>query len=127
MKKQSPHKQIKALDAEISRLQNSLPKLDLKEFETTCERINLLEIKRVQLLNPIEFEAKLNYLFYITKGFKDFSKIATSQKTKAVKELDDFVKGNTFVPKGSGIGNNFDYTPEPLKGGFDASIIENIR
>ena len=33
MKKQTPHKQIKALDAEIARLQNSLPKLELKEFE----------------------------------------------------------------------------------------------
>ena len=59
MKKQSPHKQIKALDAEIARLQNSLPELELKEFETTCELINQLEIKRVQLLNPIENEAKL--------------------------------------------------------------------
>ena len=59
MKKQPSHKQIKALDAEIARLQNSLPKLDLKEFEMTCERINQLEIKRVQLLNPIENEQKL--------------------------------------------------------------------
>ena len=59
MKKQPPHRQIKAIDSEIARLQNSLPKLDLKEFETTCERINQLEIKRVQLLNPIENEAKL--------------------------------------------------------------------
>ena len=59
MKKQTPHKQIKALEAEITRLQQTLPKLDLKEFETTCERINQLEIKRVQLLNPIEFEAEL--------------------------------------------------------------------
>ena len=59
MKKQPPHKQIKALDAEIARLQQTLPKLELKEFETTCERINQLEIKRVQLLNPIENEAKL--------------------------------------------------------------------
>ena len=53
MKKQTPHQQIKALEAEITRLQNSLPTLELKEFETTCERINQLEIKRVQLLNPI--------------------------------------------------------------------------
>ena len=59
MKKQPPHKQVKALDAEIARLQNSLPKLELKKFEATCERINQLEIKRVQLINPIEFEAKL--------------------------------------------------------------------
>ena len=67
MKKQTPHKQIKALDAEIARLQNRLPKLELKEFETTCERINQLEIKRVQLLNPIEFEAKLPNFKILTK------------------------------------------------------------
>ena len=67
MKKQPPHKQIKAIDAEIARLQNSLPKLELKEFETTCERINQLEIKRVQLLNPIENEAKLPTFKIVTK------------------------------------------------------------
>ena len=67
MKKQPPHKQIKALDAEIARLQNSLPNLELKEFETTCERINQLEIKRVQLLNPIEFEAELTTFKILTK------------------------------------------------------------
>ena len=59
MKKQTPHKQIKVLDAEIARLQNSLPNLELKEFETTCSQINRLEIKRVQLLNPIENEQPL--------------------------------------------------------------------
>ena len=67
MKKQTPHKQIKALDAEITRLQNSLPKLDLKEFETTCERIKRLEIKRVQLLNPIENEQPLPNFKILTK------------------------------------------------------------
>ena len=67
MKKQTPHKQIKSLEAEIARLQNSLPKLELKEFETTCERINQLEIKRVQLINPIEFETKLPTFKILTK------------------------------------------------------------
>ena len=67
MKKQTPHKQIKALEAEIARLQKSLPKLELKEFETTCERINQLEIKRVQLLNPIENEQKLPTFKILTK------------------------------------------------------------
>ena len=67
MKKQTPHQQIKALEAEIARLQNSLPKLELKEFETTCELINQLEIKRVQLLNPIEFETKLPTYKILTK------------------------------------------------------------
>jgi hypothetical protein len=67
MKKRPPHKQIKALDAEIARLQNSLPKLELKEFETTCDMINQLEIKRVQLLNPIENEAELPTYKILTK------------------------------------------------------------
>jgi hypothetical protein len=67
MKKQPPHKQIKALEAEISRLQNSLPKLDLKEFEATCSRINQLEIKRVQMLNPIENEQPLPTYKILTK------------------------------------------------------------
>ena len=67
MKKQPPHKQIKAIDAEIARLQNSLPKLELKEFEATCEQINQLEIKRVQLLNPIENEQKLPTYKILTK------------------------------------------------------------
>ena len=67
MKQQPPHKQIKALEAEIGRLQNSLPKLEIKEFEATCERINQLEIKRVQLLNPIEFETELPTFKILTK------------------------------------------------------------
>ena len=67
MKKQTPHQQIKALDAGIERLQNSLPKLDLKEFEMTCERINQMEIKRVQLLNPIENEQPLTTYKIVTK------------------------------------------------------------
>ncbi len=58
-KKQPPHKQIKAIEAEIARLQQTLPTLELKEFETTCSRINQLKIKIVQLLNPIENEQPL--------------------------------------------------------------------
>ena len=67
MKKQSPHKQIKSLEAEIAKLQNSLPKLELKEFEATCEHINQLEIKRIQLLNPIENEQPLTTYKILTK------------------------------------------------------------
>ena len=42
MKKQPPHKQIKALDAEIARLQNSLPNLELKEFEAELPTYKIL-------------------------------------------------------------------------------------
>ena len=84
MKKQTPHKQIKALDAEIARLQNSLPKLELKEFETTCERINQLEIKRVQLLNPIENEQPLTWRQY---GHSHIcGKIRCSTRTQVMRE-----------------------------------------
>ena len=67
MKKPSPQKQIKAIDAEIAMLQQTLPNLDLKEFETTCSRINRLEIKRAQLLNPIENEQPLQNFKILTK------------------------------------------------------------
>ena len=67
MKKQPPHKQIKAIEDEIARLQNSLPTLELKEFETTCGRINQLKIKIVQLLHPIELEEKLPTYKILTK------------------------------------------------------------
>ena len=68
MKKQPPpHKQIKAIEAEIARLKNSLPTLELKEFETTCSRINQLKIKIVQLLNPIENEQPLPTYKFIKK------------------------------------------------------------
>ena len=52
---------------QISRLQQTLPTLELKEFETTCDRINQLEIKRVQLLNPIENEQPLPTYKILTK------------------------------------------------------------
>ena len=77
--------------------------------------------------DPIGFEAKLNYLFYVTKGFSDFSKIATSQKSRATKELDDFVKGNTFSAKASDMGGNLDFTPSTLAGAFDESMINNMK
>ena len=68
MKKQTPHKQIKALDSEIAKLQHkAMRKLDLQEFEMTCERINQLEIKRVQLLHPIENEKPLPTFKIVTK------------------------------------------------------------
>lgn len=83
-------------------------------------------VVKAKLENPIDFEMKLNYLFYVTKGFTDFTKIATSQKTKATQELDDLVKGNTFVPKASGMGGDLDFIPKEMKGSFDDSIINNI-
>jgi len=84
-------------------------------------------VVKAKIDDPIGFETKLNYMFYITKGFTDFSKIATTQKSKAVQELDDLVRGNTFAPRASQMGGNLDYLPEELAGAFDPNIIANIR
>ena len=53
-------KQIKLIETEIGELQRKLPKeKDMKAFEETRRKIDLLEIKRVQTLNPIENEQPL--------------------------------------------------------------------
>lgn len=58
--KTKTHQQIKAIDAEIGKLQKRLPKeKDMKAFEELRRKIDLLEIKRVQLLYPIEKEQPL--------------------------------------------------------------------
>jgi hypothetical protein len=42
--------------------------------------------------NPVEFEMKLHYLFEITKGFKDFTKLAEKGKKDASKSFEEAVK-----------------------------------
>lgn len=61
-------KQIKLIETEIGKLQRKLPKeKDIKAFEETRRKIDLLEIKRVQLLNPIENEQPLTTFKIVTK------------------------------------------------------------
>lgn len=61
-------KQIKLLETEISELQRKLPKeKDIKDFEKTRRKIDLLEIKRVQIINPIENERPLPTFKILTK------------------------------------------------------------
>jgi len=61
-------KQIKLLEKEIGKLQRKLPKeKDIKAFEILRRKIDQLEIKRVQLLNPIENEQPLPTFKIVTK------------------------------------------------------------
>ena len=61
-------KQIELIETEISKLQRKLPKeKDMKAFEDLRRKIDQLEIKRVQLLNPIENEQPLTTYKIITK------------------------------------------------------------
>jgi len=61
-------KQIKLIETEIGKLQRRLPKeKDLKAFEALRRKIDQLEIKRVQLLHPIENEQPLTNFKIVTK------------------------------------------------------------
>lgn len=61
-------KQIKLLETEIGDLQSELPKeKNMKSFEALRRKIDQLEIKRVQLLNPIENEQPLTTYKIVTK------------------------------------------------------------
>jgi hypothetical protein len=60
--------QKKLLETEIGELQSELPKeKDIKAFEALRRKIDLLEIKRVQLINPIENEKPLTTFKILTK------------------------------------------------------------
>ena len=61
-------KQIELIETEIGKLQRRLTKeKDMKAFEEIRRKIDLLEIKRVQLLNTIENEQPLTTFKIVTK------------------------------------------------------------
>lgn len=61
-------KQIQLIETEIGKLQRKLPKeKDMKVFEALRRKIDLLEIKRVQMINPIENEQPLTTFKIVTK------------------------------------------------------------
>ena len=61
-------KQIRLIEIEIGKLLERLPKeKDMKAFEELRRKIDLLEIKRVQLLYPIENEQPLTTFKILTK------------------------------------------------------------
>ena len=62
------NKQIELIETEIGKLQRRLSKeKNMKAFEDLRRKIDLLEIKRVQLLNPIENEQPLTTYKIVTK------------------------------------------------------------
>ena len=50
--------------------------------------------------NPVEFDSKLYYLYEITGGFKDFSKITTTATTKAATDFERALRQNKFEAGG---------------------------
>lgn len=51
--------------------------------------------------NPIEFDSKLYYLYEITEGFKDFSKITTKAATKAATDFEKALRQTKFEDSGA--------------------------
>lgn len=136
--KQDSDMQIKTLQKTINETKEIIPGMSLTDkvkqrvFEQATKPVAQLQngqyinaVAKAKMEDPIAFETKLNYLFYVTNGFSDFSKITTSQKSKAVRELDDLVKGNTFIASGAAATKNLDFTPD--LDGFDPKFINNIK
>ena len=75
--------------------------------EVDGQKIN--KIMKARMEDPVGFEHKLHYLFNITKGFKDFSKLTKTAKTAAVKSFEEKLNLNSIAPKKkSHRGNDLD-------------------
>lgn len=53
------------------------------------------KLMRDRMKDPVGFEHKLHYLYTVTKGFTDFTKLTRNEKTKAVKTFEENLKLNT--------------------------------
>jgi hypothetical protein len=51
--------------------------------------------------NPVDFDTKLYYLYEITKGFSDFSKIVSKSESTAISKLEKQLRSNKFEGSGS--------------------------
>lgn len=65
---------VKSLTTPVGKDQNGNP-------------VNRIVAARME--DPIEFEIRLHYLFEITKGFKDFSKLSEKGKKDSIKEFEE--------------------------------------
>jgi hypothetical protein len=120
-------KQMKDLEKAIETTDEIIPGLKingtvkekvLKQITTPVAKAPngqpLNAVMKARLEDPINFEIKFNYLWHVTKGMTDFSKLVKTSKSNAVKELDKLVKGNTFI-KGGNDGSPITEIPS----GFD--------
>lgn len=134
--KQDNDAQLEKLKETITKMDNFIPNYKVSEkdkqkiYEQAVKPVQLEDgrivnaVVKARLDNPVEFEAKLNYLFYITKGFKDFNLIKNKVTTSAVKELEDKIRGNTFIPSGSASTEHLDF--DPYNSALTPDIIDNI-
>ena len=58
-------------------------------------------IVAARMENPMEFEIKLHYLFEITKGFSDFSKLVEKGKKDTMKEFEEAISKTETMTEGT--------------------------
>lgn len=80
-------------------------------YDQSGRPVNKIVAARME--NPVEFEMKLHYLFEVTKGFKDFSKLvekgkkdATKSFEEAVSQIDNSEKNESGEPRQLGKQSN---------------------
>jgi len=78
------------------------------------------KLMRERRENPIDFDTKLYYLYELTNGFKDFSKLITKSKSKAASDLENSLRQTSF--KNEGNKPTFMAYPESY-GGIGSEIV----
>jgi hypothetical protein len=77
------------------------------------------KIVAARMENPLEFEFRLHYLFEITKGFTDFSKLSDKGKKDATDSFEQAVNGldtQKLTEEAGGAGKNPEKSTDFLKG-----------
>lgn len=83
-----PLKGLKANKALQDKVHKSITEIVGKAPDGTFEN----KFMRDRRLNPIDFEAKMYFLYELTNGFSDYSKLSTTAKSKAVTDLERAAK-----------------------------------
>jgi hypothetical protein len=78
-------------------------------------------LTKARMEDPVGFTTKMHYLFHVTKGFTNFDKIVKTQKSKAVKDLEEKMRSTTFI-SGGNVQNqptDFDHAENGFNGLID--------
>lgn len=105
---------LKVTKAMQDKVYNSITKIVSKSPDGIAE--NKLMQERRQ--DPIEFDTKLYYLFELTNGFKDFSKLVTKSTSKATTQLEKALRSNRFEQ-----GGNPGFLDNESYGGIGAELV----
>lgn len=90
--------------------------LKLKLYDQMTKSVGVIDgkpinaVQKKRLDDPMAFEIKMNYLFQITNGFEDFSKLVINAKSAAAIELEKALQGQGAGGLGGG-GNVQHATP----------------